>query len=290
MAAELKHDKVNDFYCIWDYVYSFYPNGSCRAECKITLTRDLNVMGISTMQDSDMEMGKNYDFYEKYIPKIKKFQLSEKTPGKGAQVFLRKNGKIVADTRPYDFEGVQDMTFKRRGKTADNPRFEIAVKGGFVDPADLPDRWIEFMGKVENGKRVRKIGNVLGFDPTVGALKHSERAKNRLAFIIPAWNKSYPSHFSPGKKIVPKGTVLEMKGYRCYFNPEKIGDATALFVIPQKEGSRVYADFHKSVKDYLLPFAADAKTVILEKSAGVTLKGNKVSVAGSYGRIVVDVR
>ena len=290
MAAELKHDKVNDFYCIWDYVYSFYPNGSCRAECKITLTRDLNVMGISTMQDSDMEMGKNYDFYEKYIPKIKKFQLSEKTPGKGAQVFLRKNGKIVADTRPYDFEGVQDMTFKRRGATADNPRFEIAVKGGFVDPADLPDRWIEFMGKVENGKRVRKIGNVLGFDPTVGALKHSERAKNRLAFIIPAWNKSYPSHFSPGKKIVPKGTVLEMKGYRCYFNPEKIGDATALFVIPQKEGSRVYADFHKSVKDYLLPFAADAKTVILEKSAGVTLKGNKVSVAGSYGRIVVDVR
>ena len=111
MAAELKHDKVNDFYCIWDYVYSFYPNGSCRAECKITLTRDLNVMGISTMQDSDLEMGKNYDFYEKYIPKIKKFQLSEKTPGKGAQVFLRKNGKIVADTRPYDFEGVQDMTF-----------------------------------------------------------------------------------------------------------------------------------------------------------------------------------
>jgi hypothetical protein len=181
------------------------------------------------------------------------------------------------------------MTFKLKGKAPVNPRFEIAVKGGLVDPADLPDRWIEFLGKVENGKRVRKIGNVLGLDPAFGALKHSERAKNRLAFIIPSWNKSYPSHFSPGKKIIKKGTVLEMVGYRCYFNPEKIGDATVLFVIPHKNSIKVYADFHKAVKDYVLPFAENAKTAILEKSAGVTLKGNKVSVSGNYGSIIVEV-
>ena len=79
-----------------------------------------------------------------------------------------------------------------------------------------------------------------------------------------------------------------MKGYRCYFNPEKIGDATVLFTIPQKKGVRVFADFHKSVKDYTLPFAADAKVTVIEKTPSVTLKGNKVSVTGSYGRIVVQ--
>ena len=290
-AASFNHDKVNDFYTVWDYVYNFYPNGSCRAECKITFTRDVCTMGVSTMQDSDMEMGVGkvkYDFYEKYIPKVKKFTLPANLPWKSAQVRVFNGKKYVTDSRTYDFEGVQDMTFKRQGKTATNPRFEIAVKGGFVNPADLPDRWIEFLGKVENGKRCRKIGNVLGLDPAYGSLTHSERAKNRLAFIIPSWHKTYPSHFAPGKKIIKKGTVLEMKGYRCYFNPEKIGDATVLFTIPQKKGVRVFADFHKSVKDYTLPFAADAKVTVIEKTPSVTLKGNKVSVTGSYGRIVVQ--
>ncbi|MBR2873366.1 MAG: hypothetical protein IKB99_07705, partial [Lentisphaeria bacterium] len=57
---------------------------------------------------------------------------------------------------------------------------------------------------------------------------------------------------------------------------------------PQKKGVRVFADFHKSVKDYTLPFAADAKVTVIEKTPSVTLKGNKVSVAGTYGRIVVQ--
>lgn len=286
-AAAYKHDAVNDFYATVEYNYNFYPNGSCRAEGKITYTRDVCIMGTSIMQDSDMELGK-YDFYEKYIPKVKKFTTPASTPWRNAPVRYYDGKKMVTDTRTYDFEGIQDMTFKRKGQARTNPRYEIAVKGGLVNPADLPDRWIEFLGKVENGKRVRKIGNVLGLDPTYGALRHSERAKNRLAFIIPSWHKTYPAHFSPGKKMVPKGTVLDMRGFRCYFNPEKIGDASVLFYIPQAKGIRVFADFHKSVKDYTLPFAADAKVTILEKTPSVTLKGNKVSVSGNYGRIVVQ--
>lgn len=287
VAANFKHDAVNDFYTVWDYTYNFYPNGSCRADAKITFTRDVCTMGVSTMQDSDMEMGK-FEFYEKYIPKVKKFTQAATLPWRSAQVRYFDGKKYVTDTRTYDFENIQDMTFKRKGQAATNSRFEIAVKGNYVDPADLPDRWIEFLGNVENGKRCRKIGNVLGLDPTYGALTNAERAKNRLAFIIPSWHKNYPSHFAPGKKIIKKGTVLEMGGYRCYFNPEKIGDASVLFTIPQKQGARVFADFHKSVKDYVLPFAADAKVTILEKTPSVVLKGNKVSVTGTYGRLVVQ--
>ena len=77
--------------------------------------------------------------------------------------------------------------------------------------------------------------------------------------------------------------------FRSYFNPEKIGEASVLFAIPHKNSTKVYADFHKSVKEYVLPFAENAKVAIIEKSAGVTLKGNKVTVSGNYGRIVVEV-
>ena len=288
-AKAFQHDKVEDFYSIWDYAYNFFPNGSCRVDHKITITKDTLLMGISTMQDSDMEIGKTYTFYEKYIPKMKKFRQSPTLPWKGSQAYVRQGGKMVADSREYDFEGVQDMTQKKTDKKTPTTRFEIQVKGGFVDPADLPDRWIDFMGKTENGKRVRKIGNVLGIDPEFGIGANSERAKNNSVFIIPNWHKTYPTQYSHGKKVIKKGTVLEGVGYRCYFNPETIGDATALFSIPHKDGVKIYADFHKSVKDYTLPFAANAQVKILEKTPSVTLKGNKLSVNGSYGRIVVKV-
>lgn len=288
-AKAFQHDKVDEFYSIWEYSYNFYPNGSCRVDHKITITRDTLLMGVSTMQDSDLEFSKSWNFYEKYIPKMKKFRQSPTLPWRSSQAFVRQGNKMVADSREYDFEGVQDMTQKKTDKKTPTTRFEIQTQGGFVDPADLPDRWIEFIGKIENGKRVRKIGNVLGIDPEFGMGRHSERAKNKNVFIIPNWNKTYPTQFAPGKKIIKKGTVLEGVGYRCYFNPELIGEATALFTIPHKDGIKVYADFHKSVKNYTLPFAADAKVRILEKTPSVTLKGNKLSVNGTYGRIVVKV-
>ena len=288
-AAGLKHDKVNDFYAVWDYVYSFYPNGTCRTDCKVTFMRDVCVMGVSPMQDSDMEMGK-YDFYEKYIPKMKKFQQKPGTNWRTSQAYFFDGKKYQADTRPYDFAAVQDMTEMRKLPANRSTRFTFLVKGGQLDPADLPDRWIEFLGKVENGKRVRKIGNVLGLDPAYGMFRSSERAKNQSAFILAAWHKTYPSQFSPGKQMVKKGTVLEGVGYRAYFNPEKIGDATVLFVIPHKNSKKVYADFHKPVKDYVLPFDTKAKVTLLECTPGVTLKGNKLTVTGHYGRIVAEVR
>ena len=64
---------------------------------------------------------------------------------------------------------------------------------------------------------------------------------------------------------------------------------SAVNPVPGKDGNKIYADFHKSVKDYILPFAADAKTVIMESSPGVSLRGNKLSVSGNYGYIVVKV-
>jgi hypothetical protein len=241
------------------------------------------------MQDSDLIMS-GFDFYEKYIPKMKPVQESANTDWRKAQAFYRPQKKYMTDSRRYDFAAVQDFTVIRKTTGPAATRFQIKVNGGYVDPHDQPDRWIEFVGNIENGKRIRKIGNVLGLDSEHGIYRKTERAKNaKLSFIIPNWHKTYPSQYSRGTKIIKGGTVLEAVGYRCYFNPEKIGDATTLFSIPVKDGVKVYADFHKSVKDYVLPFAADAKTAVMESSPGVTLNGNKLSVSGNCGYIVVKV-
>ena len=288
-AAKFQHDKVNRFYAVHEITYNFYPNSACRVDTRITFPEDICLMGASPVQDSDLEM-RGFDFYEKYIPKVKPIQESPETDWRKAQAFYCPQKKYMTDSRRYDFAAVQDLTEIRKTRGPAATRFQIKVNGGYVDPNDQPDRWIEFVGKNENGKRVRKIGNVLGLDTEYGIFRKSERAKNLSSFIIPNWHKTYPTQYARGTQIVKAGTVFEAVGYRCYFNPEKIGDATVLFTIPVKDGKKVYADFHKSVKDYSLPFAADAKTVIMESSSGVSLKGNKVSVSGSYGYIVVKVK
>lgn len=288
-AAKFQHNKVNDFYAVYEITYNFYPNSSCRVDTRITFPKDICLMGVSPMQDSDLIMT-GFDFYEKYIPKMKPVQESAKTDWRKAQAFYRPQKKYMTDSRYYDFAAVQDLTVIRKTSGPAATRFQIKVNGGYVDPLDQPDRWIEFAGNIENGKRKRKIGNVLGLDSEHGIFRKSERAKNKSAFIIPNWHKTYPTQFARGKQTVKAGTVMESVGYRCYFNPEKIGDATVLFSIPVKDGVKVYADFHKSVKDYVLPFPANAKTVVMESSKGVTLKGNKVSVSGNYGYIAVKVK
>ena len=289
-AAKFQHDKVNDFYAVYEITYNFYPNSACRVDTRITFPQDIHLLGVSPMQDSDLEMN-GFDFYEKYIPKVKPIQESAQTNWRKAQAYYCPQKKYMTDSRRYDFAAVQDLTVMRKTQGPAATRFQIKVNGGYVDPNDQPDRWIEFVGKIENGKRVRKIGNVLGLDTEHGIYRKSERARNnKSSFILPYWHKTYPTQFSKGKSVVKAGTVLESVGYRCYFNPEKIGDATVLFTIPVKDGKKIYADFHKSVKDYLLPFAANAQTVIMESSPGVSLTGNKVSVSGSYGYIVVKVK
>jgi len=284
-AAGFRQDAVTKFLAVYDIEYSFYPNGVCRVETRIFYPEDICLMGAGPMQDSDMELW-HHDFCEKYIPKMK--AIPENAPqGKPEQIVCFNGKKNVPDTRAYDFAAVQDMTAIRRQKSG-APRFQIRVNGGFVDPGNQPDRFIEFLGKSVQGKRVRKIGKVLGLDPEYGLCRPEERAKNNHSFILAAWHKNYPSVLNrPDRTFIKKGTEFLCVGYRCYFNPEQIGEATALYVIPHKDHKKIYADFHRSVRDYPLPFEPGAKVRILESSPGVTLKGNRLSVNGNYGYIVI---
>lgn len=289
--AGFKHEKVEKFYAVYDIGYHFYPNGSCRIDTVITFPEDVCIRSINPVQDHDLIVPTGW-FYEKYIPKMKPIREKAEYSFKGPrqpQVFHRPEKKTVPDTDPYDFAAVQDLTRVRRTPAANASRFEIKVNGGYVDPQDQPDRFIEFIGRSVKDRRIRLVGNVLGIDPEYGINQKGERAKNTYSFTLAAWHKTYITQYGQIGSIIKAGTVLKSIGYRCYFNPANIGEATALYVIPHPDGEKIYADFHKPVKDHLLPFAADADVKILEKSPGVTLNGNKISVSGNYGFAVLFV-
>lgn len=291
IKAKFDHSKVDDFYVILDIGYHFYPNGSCRIDTTFTFQKEVCIRSINPVQDHDLRPFGGY-FYEKYIPKLKPIKEKPEYSFKGKihpQVFSKPERKRIVDTQSYDFAGIQDLTARRRTSAAKAPRFEIKVNGGYVDPQDQPDRFIDFLGKIKNGKRQRLIGNVLGIDPEYGIARKTERAKNETSFVLAAWHKTYITQFGQHRTFFKPGTVLKSVGYRCYFNPQTIGAATSLYSIPNDDGEKLYVDFHQNVKDYPLPFAAESKVKILEKSPGITLQGNKISVTGNYGYAVIFI-
>jgi len=292
LAAKFVAEEVNDFYAVYDITYNFYDNRICRVETQVTYPNDILLMGVGPMQDSALEIAK-YDFYERYIPKVRPIQeqatIAQPYAPKSA-IYYRKDGKYLTDTRRYDFAAVQDMTPQRLlADRTEAPRFEIRVNSSYVDPLNQPDRFIEFIGKIDGQKRLRKVGSVLGMDAETGLCRPEERSKNRNSVILSNVHKTYPTHLGRGEKtFLAAGTVLNTVGYRGYFNPEAIGAATALYAVPFPDHTRVYADFHQKVQDYELPLPPGTVTV-LEKSPAVTLVGNRVSLSDDYGYIVVKV-
>lgn len=290
-AAKFDHASVNDFYAVLDIGYYFHPNGSCRIDTTITFPREICIRSINPVQDHDLVLP-NGGFYEKYIPKLKPIQEKPEyafnAPVK-PQVFNRPQKKRVVETSFYDFANIQDITKIRRSTGSLVPRFEISVNGGYVTPDDQPDRFIDFVGRTVKGKKSRLVGNVLGIDPAYGIARKSERSKNKTSFVLASWHKTYITQFGQNRHIFQPGTVLKSVGYRCYFNPQNIGEATSLYTIVHPDGEKIYVDFHKNVKDHLLPFAPDAEVRILEKSPAITLDGNKISVNGNCGYAVIFV-
>ena len=290
--AKFKHENVSDFYAVYDIGYNFFSNGCCRIDSKITFPGEICIRSINPVQDHDLHIPGGY-FYEKYIPKLKPIREKPEYSFRSArppQVFHRPQKKRVVDTRAYDFAAIQDLTAIRRMPATTAPRFEIKVKGGYVDPADQPDRFIDLIGKKVKGKKMRLAGNVLGIDTDYGIARKNERAKNQSSFVLASWHKTYITQFGQNKTVLKPGTVLTSVGYRAYFNPQNIGEATVLYTIPFPDGEKIYVDFHQDVKDYILPFAAGAKVRVVEKSPGTTLNGNKISVSGGYGFAVIFVQ
>jgi len=257
-------------------VYRFYPNGANVIEHTAKALQPFRLGYMGFLQSAKLHRGR-YDTHEYYIPKTRPF---------------------TQDRIRYDFRSIQDYT----SRVPSPLRFKAANKN-IEDATNLPDRFIQFLGRRRHGKIEREVGYALGYSLIHGLSTPGVRARNASsALMLYTSSKSYPvavdAKMGP---VIPAGTEFRCVGYRQYFRPETAGGATCLYWHAEADDTVVYADYHRAVTRGVLtlPAAFTGKTLtIVEKTPSVTLhtrrivpaQGLVVSVAGSYGTVVLKLR
>jgi len=257
-------------------VYRFHPNGANVISYKAKALQRFRLGYMGFIQSAKLYTGQ-YDTHEYYIPKTRRF---------------------TQDDITYDFRSLQDYSFR-----LPSPLRFIPGSKNVEDAGNLPDRFIQFLGRKEDGKTVREVGYALGYSLIHGLTQPAQRARHaNSAIMLYTSSKSYPvaidSKMGP---VIPAGTHFNCIAYRQYFCPAAQQHATCFYLHQESGDTVVYADYHKSVeRDVLrLPAELTGKSItVIEKTPSVTLHstgtvppgGAVVSVAGDYGYIVFKVR
>ena len=250
-------------------VYRFYPNGANVIHYKAKALQNFRLGYMGFIQSSKLYRGK-YDTHEYYIPKTLPFKQDDKT---------------------YNFRELQDYTSRPPSPF----RFSTANRN-IEEPQNLPDRFIQFLGRKQDGKTVRHVGYALGYSLVHGLTKPEQRAKNaNSAIMLYTSSKSYPvavnSKMGP---LIPAGTDFHCIAYRQYFCPAEQPHATCVYWHEEDGDTIVYADYHRPTdRDVLkLPAELTGKTIaFVEKTPSLTLHTDTVvpadglvlSVADDYG-------
>ena len=257
-------------------VYRFHPNGANVIHYKARALQEFRLGYMGFIQSAKLYRGK-YDTHEYYIPKTLPFKQDDNT---------------------YNFRELQDYTSRPPSPF----RFTAANKN-IEDPQNLPERFIQFLGRKHDGKTVSSVGYALGYSLIHGLTRPEQRAKNASsAIMLYTSSKSYPiainSKMGP---IIPAGTSFHCIAYRQYFCPAMHQHATCFYWHEEAGDTIVYADYHKPVdRDVLkLPAELTGKSItVAEKTPSLTLhtsttvpaEGLVVSVAGDYGYGVFRIR
>ncbi|OIO99051.1 MAG: hypothetical protein AUJ92_00265 [Armatimonadetes bacterium CG2_30_59_28] len=257
-------------------VYRFYPNGANVIHFTAEALQPFNVGYMGFIQSAPLSKGA-FTTHEYYIPKTIPFQ---------------------QDGISYDFRSIQDYSFK-----LPSPLLFKTTNNNLEDAGNLPDRFIQFLGRKENDHTVREVGYALGYSPVRGLTQPAERAKNvASSLMLYTSSKTYPSAIdSKMGPLIPAGKQFHCVAYRQYFNAAALKNATAFYYHEEDGDTIVYADYHKPVeKDVLqLPVRLTGKTIsVVEKTPSLTLHTTKsvpasglvVSVEGNYGYAVLVIR
>jgi len=254
-------------------VYRFHPNGANVITTTSKALQDFEMGYMGFIQSARLTKG-SYDTQEYYIPKTLAF---------------------TQDGTSYDFKAIQN--YETPPKT---PLQFAAASKNIEDPENLPERFIQFLCRKENGKTMREVGYALGYSLIHGLTRPKERAKNAgTAISLNVTTKSYPHAVDSKMGHIPAGTQFECTAYRHYFCPELQKNATCFYWHEENGETVFYADYHKAVeRDVLrLPakLAGKALTVV-EKTPSLTLRADRgaggvvVSVTGDYGYAVFKMK
>ena len=212
------------------------------------------------------------------------------------ELYIPKTLPITAHAKTFDFQNIID--FSGKWETV-NCRSQ---DGCWADPKNPPERMVQFLGQVENGKTSRKVGYAYGYSLTEGITRPEIRRQNcNNAFFLYSSSKSYPHAIDSKMGIIPKGTEFECVAYRQYFAPNAVSaKATDVYWHKQGKATILYADYHQTVDgdQIKLPRALRGKRVsVIEKTASVNLvsgdrvpaAGLKISVKDNYGYLVLKL-
>lgn len=255
-------------------VYRFHHNGANVIYYTAKALQDFNLGYMGFIQSARLTRG-NYDTHEYYIPKTLPF---------------------TQDGVNYDFASLQDYSLALKSPL----QFSAAHKN-IADPNNLPDRFIQFLGRKKNGKIEREVGYALGYSIITGLTQPKERAKNAgTAITLHTTHKSYPRAIdSKMGTSIPAGTQFECIAYRHYFCPAAYKNATCFYWHEEKGETVVYADYHKAIEQDVLtlpsklsgkPISVIEKTPSLIMHADNAAGGVVVSVKGDYGYVVFKIK
>lgn len=255
-------------------VYRFQPMGACTVEHKSTARRKFNIGYMGFIQSAALAKG-DFDTHSYYIPKTLPF---------------------VKSGVSYDFKSIQDFSVP--------PVVPLNFNGGeknVVDKTNLPDRFIQFLGKKENGENINKVGYALGYSLTEGLTRPDVRCRNcRNSLFIHTSSKTYPAAIDSAIGVVPEGKIFHCLAYRQYFDPSAYKNATNVYWHKEGESYLLYIDYHKSVENDIIKlpdYLSGKKISIVEKTPSVKLlnektvpaEGLSLSVDGSYGYAVLKL-
>jgi hypothetical protein len=253
-------------------VYRFQPMGACTVEHMSTARRGFNLSYAGFIQSAQLEKG-SFDIHEYYIPKTIPFEL------KG---------------RKYDFRNFVDFSKKLPNEIMFAKRYK-----NIADPANLPDRFIQFLGKNDAGSSAHKVGYALGYSLVEGMTKPEERIKNtKTALYLYVSNKTYPYAVEGG--FVPAGKVFHCLAYRQYFDPSAYKNTTSVYWHKEGDSYLLYIDYHKLVDNDIIKlpdYLSGRKISIVEKTPSLKLltekivpsEGISLSVDGTYGYAVLKL-
>ncbi|MCK5844334.1 MAG: hypothetical protein KAG97_06475, partial [Victivallales bacterium] len=146
--------------------YRFQPRGACEIRYQAEAGCDFRLGYMGFIQTSPLCQGK-YGTHEYYIPKTLPFK---------------------AKDRKLDFKNIIDFSGKW-----DTVNFHVD-RGKYLEyPKNLPERFVQFLGDIEKGKKRRKVGYAYGYSLIEGDTKPEIRAKNcSNALFLYRSRKSYP--------------------------------------------------------------------------------------------------
>ncbi len=257
-------------------IYRFEPGGANVIYYTARALQDFDIGYMGFIQSARLTRG-DFATHRYYIPKTVPF---------------------TQDGIALDFRAGQDYTTPPR-----SPLIFSAAKQNVADPANLPERFIQLLGRTAGDQTVEEVGYALGYSLIYGLTQPAERAKNaNQALMLYVSAKSYPTAVDAKRgRPIPAGTQFECVAYRQYFRPAAHQNATCLYWHRENTDTVVYADYHQSVErdTLVLPPELTGKSLtIVEKTPSLTVHttgavpagGVVVSVSDGYGYVVLRVR